>query len=78
MWQAKPAPGSKKPDPFVLCPVTGMKADVAPTPTLTGPPVGVAGKGARSLAALTPQVSVAAANSWMVHMVMSSHGSTLV
>mgnify|MGYP001791756525 CR=1 FL=1 len=40
--------------------------------------VGVAGGGADSLATRTPQEFLASAYSWMVHIVWSSLGSTLV
>jgi hypothetical protein len=72
-------PGSKNPDPATDVPV--IVTDVAASPCATdvgSAEAGVAGGGAMSCTALAPYVFVPLQNSWIVHIVMSSFGSTLV
>src|ERR1017187_1520777 len=79
IWFGKPAPGSKKPEPFDDVPVTTMLTLATPWVIDEGLQLtGVAGGGARSLTTRTPYELAESQNSWMVHMLMSSFGSRLV
>ena len=79
MRLANPAPGSKKPEPAPDVPVIVTFTDDWPAATVDGfADEGVAGGGANKRTTCTPYEFVAFANSWMVHIVMSSVGSTLV
>jgi len=72
-------PGSKNPDPETDVPVIVTDVEASPCATEAGRAVaGVEGGGAMSCTALAPYVFVPLQNSWIVHMVMSSLGSTLV
>src|SRR5262249_54793073 len=75
---AKPTPGSKNPDPATDVPVIVTVAELWPAATLELAEEGVAGGGATSFATSTPYVPIPAQNSCIVHIVMSSPGSTLV
>ena len=74
------APGSKKPDPAGEVPSPVMVTAVEAEPVGTDPDAdaGLAGGGAISLTARTPYVFVPLQYSWIVHIVISSSGSTLV
>jgi hypothetical protein len=78
-----PVPGSKNPEPEDEVPVIVTLTELDPRGTPELADVGVAGGGAMSLTTSTPYVPVPSGpapsqNSWTVHMVMSSLGSTLV
>jgi hypothetical protein len=75
---AKPVPGSKNPEPDDDVPVIVTLTDDNPVATLELADDGVAGAGASSLATSKPYVLLPSQNSWIVHIVMSSLGSTLV
>ena len=72
-----PAPGSKKPRPPVVVPVSVTAADAWPICGRGETDAGIAGPGARSRAIRVPHVFVADVYSWIVHIVMSSAGSRL-
>src|ERR1051326_1374513 len=73
----KPAPGSKNPEPELELAVIVTAVEAVLTKMLAGLAlVGVAGGGAISLVARTAHEFVASANSWNVHIVWSSVGST--
>jgi hypothetical protein len=73
----KPAPGSKKPEPLTCVPVM-VTFWPGPVTTAGTPQFGVAGGGARRRTTRTPYEFAESTNSWIVHIVMSSLGSTLV
>jgi hypothetical protein len=73
-----PVPGSKNPEPDVDVPVMVTFVELDPSGTLELADDGCAGGGATSLITSTPYVSGPSPNSWTVHIVMSSFGSTLV
>jgi hypothetical protein len=75
---ANPAPGSKNPEPAVDVPVMTTLVELDPSGTLELADDGVAGGGANSFITSTPYLSESSQNSWTVHIVMSSFGSTLV
>ncbi len=72
-----PGPGSKKPRPSLVVPVSVTEADDWPVSARGDTDAGTAGPGARSCAIRVPQLLVAATCSWIVHIVMSSAGSRL-
>src|ERR671935_262897 len=70
-----PGPGSKNPEPLTEVPVIATSTEALPCGTLDGEAeLGVAGGGALSLIARTPQESVALAYSWKVQKGMLSFG----
>src|SRR5262245_29151453 len=76
---AKPGPGSKKPEPATICPVTVTSTDDASAGIVGGvTDEGVAGGGASSRTTRVSHVPSASVYSWIVQNVMSSSGSTSV
>ncbi len=76
---AKPAPGSKKPEPAELVPVIVTFTDACPELIVDGDAEAIdAGGGAISLAIRTAYEFDAWQYCWIVHIVISSSGSTLV
>jgi hypothetical protein len=78
-WLGNPAPGSKKPEPETTAPVSVTFTFDDPRATVGGVhALGVAGSGARNCVTRTHHELLALQNSWNVHIVMSSAGSTTV